>query len=462
MQIQPITQQSIKTNNNLSNTRSFPLFKRERDSVSFKSKFNKSKFLKEKFLNKIFNKKLCECNFEKLEGAQIGLKSFEGLSIKQIAFALTDLHAIIMVSGCTNHCLHCYANAQPYIKRYPYEDLKQICDDIKELQNRTGAKPCYHHGHGYIDIGFDTDGLDCHIFDKNGQKYDSIDIAKMIKKSTGYPCVFDTNGWDTKEKQIVAENYVKKLMQDKNYKNFLQINVSINPFNPKYIRALNSGYDTDELYRPLEKIYSENEFNPTPPELEKAQKLYTSYIKRTVNTLLTFKPLLNINKLGVITRAISDDVETMQGFRLQEFNKTLSHIYAELNLRKAFGFLSEKELQKYFALLQKIDYTLFSSGRMEKFYKAKNNGSLKGIEKIDIDRIEADKRFEKIKTCKKLSPIKMRYLKMITADGKVFSYDNYKVIPTDIQLKTSTENINKPFQIKIEDFTITEDMIDLI
>ena len=56
----------------------------------------------------------------------------------------------------------------------------------------------------------------------------------------------------------------------------------------------------------------------------------------------------------------------------------------------------------------------------------------------------------------------MRYLKMITADGKVFSYDNYKVIPTDIQLKTSTENINKPFQIKIEDFTITEDMIDLI
>ena len=119
MQIQPITQQSIKTNNNLSNTRSFPLIKREIDSVSFKSKFNKSKFLKEKLLNKFFNRKLCECNFEKLEGAQIGLKSFEGLSIKQIAFALTDLHAIIMVSGCTNHCLHCYANAQPYIKRYP-------------------------------------------------------------------------------------------------------------------------------------------------------------------------------------------------------------------------------------------------------------------------------------------------------------------------------------------------------
>ena len=154
------------------------------------------------------------------------------------------------------------------------------------------------------------------------------------------------------------------------------------------------------MHTSLEKIYSENEFNPTPPELEKAQKLYTSYIKRTVNTLLTFKPLLNINKLGVITRAISDDVDTMQGFRLQEFNKTLSHIYAELNLRKAFGFLSEKELQKYFALLQKIDYTLFSSGRMEKFYKAKNNGSIKVLKKLTKTELRQIKDLKKLKLTK--------------------------------------------------------------
>ena len=184
------------------------------DSVNFTGLFNKkedtpknnvngAKLETQRLLNKLFNKKLCDTNFEQLEGAQEGLKTFEDLSMKQIAFALTDLHSINMISGCTRHCLHCYANAQPFIKRGSYEDLKQICDDIKELQNRTGAKSCYHNGQEYINISFDADALDCHLFDKDGNKHDFVDIAKLIYKSTGYKPVFDTNGWSTKEKQQI-------------------------------------------------------------------------------------------------------------------------------------------------------------------------------------------------------------------------------------------------------------------
>ena len=51
---------------------------------------------------------------------------------------------------------------------------------------------------------------------------------------------------------------------------------------------------------------------------------------------------------------------------------------------------------------------------------------------------------------------------MISQDGKVYLYDNYAIIPTDIQLKISNNNVDKPFQIPIEDFKLTEDMFDFI
>ena len=382
--------------------------------------------------------------------------------MKQIAFALTDLHALIMVSGCTNHCLHCYANAQPFVKRSSYEDFKQICDDIKELGDRTGAKPCHHFGMGYVDIGFDTDALDCHLFDKNGNKYDYVDLAKILRKSTGYPAVFDTNGWDTEEKQQIAEDYVKKLMQDKNYKNFIAINISINPFNPKYVRAINSGYDLDKLYTPIRKVYTEFETDDTPKDLKIAQELYTGYVKRVTNALLTFKPLLETKQFGVLTRVVNDDVEEMKGFRLNDFSKTLVHIIQELKLHLMFGRITEDEFEQYVKHLESVSMRMFSSGRMEKFYKVRNNGLLNGIEKIDEDRVASEARLRKLLDNKKTSSMEMRYLKMITADGNVFLYDNYTIIPTDIQLKTNAKELTKPFQIKVEDFVITEDMMDLI
>ena len=424
------------------------------DTISFKSKIVPTRsFAKQKFINKLLKKNLCKCNLEKLEGAQVGLKSFEGLTMKQIAFALTDLHAITMVSGCTNHCLHCYANAQPYFKRSPYEDFEQLCNDIKELENRTGAKPCYHHGKGYISIGFDTDGLDSHLFDKKGNKHDLIDMAKLVYETTGYKSVFDTNGWDSDEKQKIAEDYVNKLIKDNNHEYFLQINVSINPFNPKYVKALSYGYhpDKDNLYAPFKNISLDQETTreAIPEDLEKARELYTKYIKRTAKTLITFKPILNIGKLGTIVRCINNSTKNMEGFRVDDFKITLQHIVSELSLRQMFGDITEQELEKYIKLLEHIEYNTFSSGRMEKFYKVKNNGSLDGIVNIDLERIAAQYRFKQIKDKEKLSAADKRYLKILAPDGKIYLYDNYRVIPTDIQLKTSILKDKKTFYINI-------------
>ena len=56
----------------------------------------------------------------------------------------------------------------------------------------------------------------------------------------------------------------------------------------------------------------------------------------------------------------------------------------------------------------------------------------------------------------------MRYLKMISADGRVYLYDNYSIIPTDIKLNLSTKEIKSPFKIPVKDSIVTSDMIDLI
>ena len=53
---------------------------------------------------------------------------------------------------------------------------------------------------------------------------------------------------------------------------------------------------------------------------------------------------------------------------------------------------------------------------------------------------------EEIKKAGILSAGQLRYLRMISPDGKVYLYDNYVIIPTDIQLKTSIEKTEKPFQ----------------
>lgn len=419
-----------------------------------------------KFVNKLFDKKLFELNLEKLEGIQQGLKTFKGVSLKQIAFALTDLHAINMISGCKNHCLHCYANAQPFIKRYPFEDLLQICSDVKELRNRLGINPAHHRGQSYIDCSFDSDALDCHLFDKNGVKHDFIEIAKIIKEGFGYKPVFDTNGWEAKdtEKQKIAEVYVKKLLQDKNYNNFHQINISINPFRPQYVQAIKSGYSLDSLYQPIRKVGRDFEEEETllSEDYKKARDRYTKYIKDTANVLLTFKPLLKTKKLDFIIRVFDNSVEEMKGFRIDDFKPTIKHILQELNLWTSFGMLSQQEFDSYSSLLQKVSTRIITSGRIEKFYKVKNPNNFEMISNITPERETAIKDSDLLQKYKKVSATEMGYLKIISADGKVYMYDNYSIFPTDIKLSTSTEEVKTPFRIPVKDFVVTQDMIDRI
>ena len=427
-----------------------------------------------KLYNRYINRRLYNCNLTKLEGIQEGLKTFEGLSMKQIAFALTDLHSVNMIRGCINHCLHCYANSQPFISRASFESFKQIMDDILSLKNRIGINPVSHRGDKYVDCYFDSDGIEMHLFDKNGKKHDAVELGKLIHNSTGMKAVFDTNGWDRndKEKQEIAENYVRQLLDNNNSKDFYQINISLNPFNPKYVRALKDGYNP-EKYTPLIPICETINKPEITKEMQKAENDYREYVKNAANTLFTFTPLALKNKLGTIIRGLNKDIPNMDGCYLEDYSATLSNILGNLELMYMLDLGGEqkvikskkminKALKKYLKLFNRNSDFLFSSGRMEVFYKVKNNGSLDGIEKIDKLRARAENNYRKITMSKKLSAADLRYLKMINSDGKVYLYDNYSIIPTDIQLNTGNKALKSPFWIKIKKFILKTDMIDII
>ena len=424
--------------------------------------------------NRFINKRLYNCNLNKLEGIQEGIKTFEGLSMKQIAFALTDLHSVNMISGCINHCLHCYANSQPFISRAPFESFKQLMDDILQLKKRIGINPVSHRGDKYVDCYFDADGMEMYLVDKEGKKHDAVELGRLIHQSTGMKAVFDTNGWDRKdkEKQKIAESYVEKLLDKNNSKHFYQINISLNPFNPKYVKALKDGFDPDK-YSPLIPIDEVMDPVKKPEKLQKAENNYREYVKNEANKLFTFTPLIMKNKLGAIIRGLGKDIPNMDGCYMEDYSTTLGNILGNLEIMYMYDLQKErkviknkkmmdKALKKYIKLLSANSDFLFSSGRMEKFYKVKNNGSLDGIEKIDKMRERAENNYEKIAFSKKLSSADLGYLKMISSDGKVFLYDNYSIIPTDIQLNTGNKSLKNPFWIKVKDFILKTDMIDII
>ena len=122
----------------------------------------------------------------------------------------------------------------------------------------------------------------------------------------------------------------------------------------------------------------------------------------------------------------------------------------------------DKALKKYFKLFNRNADFLFSSGRMEKFYKTKHHGSLYGIEDIDKGREDSVRNFAKLILKEKTSAMNAAFLKMINSDGKVYMYDNYVIIPTDIKLNTGNKELKRPFWIEVKDFVVKTDMIDRI
>ena len=248
-------------------------------------------------------KDLSNYNTERLEGIQNGIKIFEGLSFKQIAFFLSRAKEFVLQRGCNNMCSHCFTKAMPashwkkqnLLTRMDFEDFKELCHGIEELNNRFGfkisGKPEWEN---YTTLFHDADSSMITLTDKSGKVYDYADLGKMLYSVTGKRVLFDTAGWNIQDTKTQArmEALVKKVMESDEY-NFLEFNVSLNPFHSIYSMALKQ----------------EKAGHP-----ETAKKLTEIYTDRMANVIYTFAPLIrkkniieDIPRLNFIIRAMPDN-----------------------------------------------------------------------------------------------------------------------------------------------------------
>lgn len=457
-----------------------------KDSITFsgdKSQTIESKYAKaqkyanhQKFLNFFKRRNLDDYNLDKLEGIQNGIKIFDGLNMKEIAFMLQDLHGIAVKRGCSNQCLHCYAGAKPagkdqgdYITRMPYETFCELTDGIKKLKQRLGIDVISHHGEDYTDIYYDADCMEISLFDKNGAEHDYTDLIDRFYNATGKQSVFDTAGWNPKSKKMQerAEKYVKYMLDLDNQKKFHQINLSLSPFNAIYARAIALGFNPDN-YSPLIPI--EDLGKP----ISKGEKLYRIYINRMANVLYTFTPLLDEKNFSIISRPVKNDEKNMQNFTEKDYEKIKEHILERLYFRYLTDLKTDRKLvsskeqilvfiSKYGSLMDKIDTKLIPSGRFKELYLERNP---------EITPEEFDKKYkyvgefndcyETLKQTKNLKDLKIRYLKIIDANGKLYLYDTLRFIATDIKLNITTQNNTTPplSPDVVKDFKVTKDIIN--
>jgi len=240
----------------------------------------------EKIGNSPYKVNIKALNQDKLNGLQKGIKVFDGLTMREIAFVLNK-PILLLNRGCNNCCIHCGVNATPHSKKtldfMSFEDFKSLTDGVKELESRMDNKVSLYSEMGLF---LDSDCIDIELKDKDGNIHDCVDCIRLlgddIEKVTP---LFDTSGWNplSNKHQKRAEKFVNFVLEH-SPDELDDINVSINPYHSLYARAM--------------------EFEKEG-EHKKAAILKERYAKRIANVLFTFSPLAkNDYPVCILARAI--------------------------------------------------------------------------------------------------------------------------------------------------------------
>lgn len=396
-------------------------------------------------------------------------KVFEGMTKKEIDFILDKLSIIATTRGCPNRCLHCYASAQPiqqerenFVSRMPYEDYVNLINSISNIKYENGEFKTGRFKN--INMYFDSDCMELGLFDKSGKFHDFTDLHKVYFSATGDYTLFDTAGWNYKQPKMQerAEKYVDYLFNNKD--KFYQINLSLSPFSPLYAKAMEYGYNPQK--------YSATKLSE-PPKTN-GEKLYREYIERTANMLFTFTPLTNISNFGILVRPTDNKEKNMQEFSVNAYKTTRLNVLNRLYQRYKEDLAGEQKyikseetamfyLQKYMDLMNFYETTLVGVGRYKDLYESRNpNMTEKEKEKHFSLMQEKVKTYEELKENPNAEIIHKNFRKFINTDGRVYLFDTYHLIPTELQVKLSTNGKATPALTPkpVEDFVITREMIN--
>ena len=271
----------------------------------------------------------------------------------------------------------------------------------------------------------------------NGKEYDYTDLAEMFYKKWGKHILFDTEGWNPKNKvlQARAEKYFEYFSKPGNEKK-IQYNLSINPFHPWYVKAYELGY----------RAGRDNDLKN--PDIQIGKKLYDLYIERMANMIATLGPSGNANILLTYSARYE---KNMHGMYLSDLKLILIDVEKRCN-----EILKEKYPDEYRQKSEKISRLISSSvnhaegynvqprcayaGRYKELYNSRNPNNPREDTKItpnvpDINTL-SPKEFEEFFK---------NHVAIVDANGKIY-YQRYDTSVRSLgkELKLSTNGKQTP------------------
>jgi len=411
----------------------------------------------------IANEDLSLKNFdlEKLNGIQKGIKVFDGLSMKQIAFVSNNLLGLSVNHGCSSMCAHCYLEAVPQyfkedsnmINKIDFEDFHSFMGGYEKLNKRLGFNALKTELSPYFCMFGDSDCIDMEMKDKSGKIYDFTYANDVAYKSTQRLGLFDTAGWYPKNKKLQerAEKIVKYFSEEKNSNKVIQIAVSFNPFHALNERSIN--------------LKNKGDF-------EGSKKFRELYVDRMVNVFYTFTPVIENEKFHCMSRSMLDSPNNPDGFQKKDLEQLADEVLAKLEKKYEEDYSGDKKYiktpEQAQRCLSKLNNELKlqireigPEGRAENLYK--NNAEVQ--EFIRKNKIEGE---EELRAFSENLVLKLEdSFSDVDMNGKVYflsSCASHPVaLPTELQL--NFKNKHKKTISDEADFggkKITKEMIDRV
>ena len=381
-------------------------------------------------------------DLNKLDGIQDGIKVFDGLNMKEIAFVADTIAEIPVNRGCRNVCVHCYANAKAPIKetknlinKMSWNDFTSLTGGFEELNKRIGFSVFAQtkNKHPMIIPFHDADCSLVLLKDNNGVEHDFIDIAERLDKAFNLPILFDTAGWNIQDvkAQKRMEKYVEYYSKPENFKKLEGFNLSVNPFHAMYAKSL-------ELKQNRK------------PEL--AAKLYDLYTTRMANVLYTLTPLQKNPRFNFIARSAANDSKIPKGYKEKDLRVLYMDILEKVNNLYKKDIKGEQKIVKnedeafqcfsnYYERLDNISASIGVSERAEKLVDKKDEMAIESAKKRkrSVEDIQSLKRIRDFRKINK--NMNRRFYGMVDANGKYYLTTFQISFPTEI--KFNFENKDK-------------------
>jgi hypothetical protein len=391
----------------------------------------------------------------KYEGIQEGIEVFGDMTLKQIDFIAKKMGFILILRGCYNVCSHCFAYAKPpipekegYINRMAYEDFKALCDGFDELNKRLGFNifDSAIKAYRYKSLFYDSDCSYVYAKDENENEYDFIELADMLYKATNRRTLFDTAGWNPKDKvaQARMEKYVQYYGNIEIPTNGLTFNFSVNPFHSIYTASVKASKEGN---------------------LQKAEDYRNIYVDRQVNALFTITPVITKPYFRFVARAMKDDIKGVEGFTIndcfllyidiikkleEKYNEDLNssepkHIHSKEQIKEILNILYSK--------LRSIESLDFPMGRLVDLYE-KDDPILETLPKYKKKILGQLQNM--------LTP-DGQLAGILDANGKFYLKTCTNIIKTELAFNFKNKDKNTaPLGQDIYDFVLTNDLLENI